>query len=431
MKKYSVLFLTAIFLVHLLSGCSVNPVSGKKEFTLLSVEKEIEMGKESYPVMTQMNNGEYISNGLKTYVNNIGQRLASVSHRKDVPYEFNVVNSSDINAYALPGGKISITRGMLSVIETEGQLAAVLGHEIGHVTARHASQAITRDMLLQTALTVGQVAMDVKDVKNRQYYAMAGNVAASLVGLKYSRNQESQSDELGLTYMISAGYNPEEFIKMLEILRGSQQREPYRIEALIQSHPLTRDRVAYAEDWVKRSRHENPGMDSMVKNTDEFEKWIKPLRDEREAYAHYDAAEELVNKEAYSAAVEEYQKSIQLKRNEALFHADLGWVYHKLDRKDMAESEYDKAIYYNPNLFKARYGAGDLFIDKGNYQRAITELRAAEGMLPNIPAVYYLQGKAYEKLNLTYKAQEAYQKTLELDPEGEYGQASRQRLDSM
>src|SRR5512139_888933 len=142
-----------------LAACAVNPVTRRSELSLMSESQEVQMGAESYPLYTQMSDGLFQDEALQAYVQSVGERLARGSHRPDLDYRFNVVNSSEINAYALPGGKISITRGLLSKMKNEAELAAVLGHEIGHVTARHAAAGYTRQVLAGVVTGLGAVVL--------------------------------------------------------------------------------------------------------------------------------------------------------------------------------------------------------------------------------------------------------------------------------
>ncbi|MBU3937569.1 MAG: M48 family metalloprotease, partial [Proteobacteria bacterium] len=139
-----------VFSLSCLFGCAVNPVTGKSElaFYSMSEQEEVSLGSKAFPEAIQRMQGEYHDQRLKEYVTAIGMRLAQVSHRPHLSYSFKVVNDSSPNAFAMPGGNIAITRGLLVALESESQLAAVLGHELGHVTARHSMQNLQRGILL-------------------------------------------------------------------------------------------------------------------------------------------------------------------------------------------------------------------------------------------------------------------------------------------
>ena len=197
----------ALNLLAVVSACAVNPVTGKREFTMVSESQEIELGTANYAFMQQAGGGEYDVDPILTeYVQGIGSKLAAVSDRP-LPYEFVVLNSSVPNAWALPGGKIAINRGLLTEINSEAELAAVLGHEIVHAAARHSARQMERGMLLQVAVVGTAIMTSDSDYSN---LAMGGaNVGAQLISQTYGRGAELESDLYGMRYMSSAGYDPQ------------------------------------------------------------------------------------------------------------------------------------------------------------------------------------------------------------------------------
>ena len=179
LRNTLILLLSCSFLY----GCAVNPVTGKNELSIISESQEISIGKENYIPSRQMQGGDYTVNpGLSAYVNEIGQKLAAVSDR-ELPYEFSVLNNSVPNAWALPGGKIAVNRGLLLELKSEAELAAVLGHEIVHAAARHGAQQMERGMMLQGALIATGIAVQGSDYGN--LIVGGAQVAAGLIHTKY------------------------------------------------------------------------------------------------------------------------------------------------------------------------------------------------------------------------------------------------------
>ena len=149
--------------VVLFAGCATNPVTGEKDFMLVSESQELSIGKQNYSPLRQAQGGDYVADPqLQAYVDEVGQKLAAVSDRK-LPYEFHVINNSVPNAWALPGGKIAINRGLLVELDSEAELAAVLGHEVTHAAAKHSAQQMSRGMLLQGAVLATVVATHDSD----------------------------------------------------------------------------------------------------------------------------------------------------------------------------------------------------------------------------------------------------------------------------
>jgi predicted Zn-dependent protease len=262
----------------LAGGCSTNPVTGKSELVLMSEQEEVAAGKQFYPITTQLSEGETPQRDVQSLVSRVGRKMAESSERPGLPWEFNVVDSNEPNAYALPGGKLSITRGLISKMESEDQLASVLGHEIGHVTARHAVVSATRQQLLGAALGVGGVVLQSRGTPGAGAIALAGQIGATLLVQKYSRDQERQADELGMKYMTAAGYNPRAFVETMQILQAAASQQPSKFESLFASHPVTSERIATAQNRLSSGYTEAQTRRS---RTEEFGGRARPRRDSR------------------------------------------------------------------------------------------------------------------------------------------------------
>lgn len=237
-----------IVLALITTSCAVNPVTQKREVMLFSDQDEIKMGKEGNDaVLIQF--GQYDDSSLQRYIDEVGQNIARVSHRKDLPHHYRVVDSAVLNAFALPGGYIYINRGLLAHLNNEAQLASVLGHETGHVAARHGVKKYQKAMGAQLILVGVSVAAD------SQGLALGTNLLLNAILQGYSRKDENQADELGDLYLYRAGYNPMEMPEFFKILDQLEKRSPTLIEQLFASHPPTPDRVekteAYARELTK------------------------------------------------------------------------------------------------------------------------------------------------------------------------------------
>ncbi|HNQ92938.1 MAG TPA: M48 family metalloprotease [Alphaproteobacteria bacterium] len=227
------------------SGCSVNPATGRQQFTgLMSAEDEKKITEKQHKEMLAQNGGRYDHKDLAAYVNDIGQRLAQNSERKDVSYRFTIVDSSMVNAFAMPGGYIYVSRGLLALVNDEDELAGVLGHEIGHVTARHSAERHSEGMLIGFGADIVGAALGNASV------AKLLNVGTGVYMKSYTREQESEADRLGLRYMSLAGYDPTampRFFKRMEQFdqtRAKDEGVDLPTFALLLDHPLTPDRIA-------------------------------------------------------------------------------------------------------------------------------------------------------------------------------------------
>lgn len=228
--------LLATFAV-VVAACSVNPATGERELSLVSESQEIAMGREADPqISAQL--GLVDNPELQSYVSDLGHQLAAVSERPGLPWTFRVIDDPTVNAFALPGGFIYVTRGILAHFDSEAELAGVLGHEIGHVTARHSVSQISRQQLQQIGLGVGMVLSE--DIRRVGGLLSAG---MQLMNLSYSRGDETQSDELGLRYISREGYDPTSMIGVFEMLAQAGGGGEGRIPEWQLTHPYPENRA--------------------------------------------------------------------------------------------------------------------------------------------------------------------------------------------
>jgi predicted Zn-dependent protease len=225
-----------ILVTLLLAGCATNPVTGKREFSLVSEGQELEMGRQGDEAAVA-EFGLYDNPALAAYVDRVGQKLARASERADLAWHFRVLDSPVVNAFALPGGYIFITRGLLASLNSEAQLAGVLGHEIGHVTARHSARHATQQQLAGLGLGLGSALIGGFD-----RYAGVASQGLGLLFLKFSRDDETQADELGVKYVTQADYDPREMPATYEMLKLMSQREGGSIPTFLSTHPDPGDR---------------------------------------------------------------------------------------------------------------------------------------------------------------------------------------------
>lgn len=235
-------------------ACAVNPVTGKRELNLMSEGQEVQLGMQSDQAIV----GEYglmQDAELARYVEGIGERMVPVSHRPDLDFHFRLLDDPVVNAFALPGGYVYITRGILAYLNSEAALAGVIGHEIGHVTARHGAQRYTQQALLGIGLGVGSILSDTF----AQFAGVAGT-AGQLLLLKYGRDDERQSDDLGVQYATAIGYDTHD---MAEFFRTLDRLSPAdgRIPAWMSTHPDPGERWNTVHELTARRQGEDKTFD--------------------------------------------------------------------------------------------------------------------------------------------------------------------------
>ncbi len=226
-----------------LVGCTVNPSTGRSQFLLLSVEQAQALGEESKLAVVEQYGGELESTQVTTYVQRVGRSMAGFTEADypDLPWEFTVLDSDVINAFALPGGKVFASRGLLVRLDNEAELAGVLGHEIGHVTAQHVNERISQAILISGIVVGASVAADSSDSEWAAVLPIVVGAAGQGYLLSFNRNQESEADEQGIKYMTAAGYDPGAMIELLEVLRDAG--DGFRPPEFLSTHPYPETRI--------------------------------------------------------------------------------------------------------------------------------------------------------------------------------------------
>ncbi|CAN5589344.1 M48 family metalloprotease [soil metagenome] len=265
--RFLTFLLAASFL--LFESCSKNPVTGRRDLMLMSTEQEIAMGKQSDPEIVNFF-GLYEDQALQKFIESKGQEMAAISHREELNYEFKIVDSPVINAFAVPGGYVYFTRGIMAHFNNEAEFAGVLGHEIGHIAARHSAKQYSKAMLAQVGLVVGMVVSP--------QFAQFADIAQQGVGLlflKFGRDAERQSDKLGVEYSFKIGYDAQEMSEFFQTLdRIGDQSGASQVPSFLSTHPdpanRERDVAKMAVDWKKKLNLTDPKVnrDSYLKLID-------------------------------------------------------------------------------------------------------------------------------------------------------------------
>ena len=374
-RKISLVLLSA-----LLFGCAVNPVTGENELALVPESTELSIGAEQYAPSRQMQGGDYTTDpAIAEYVSDVGQRLAAVSDRK-LPYEFKVINDSTPNAWALPGGKIAVNRGLLTELDSEAELAAVLGHEIVHAAARHGAKGMERGMLMQGAILAVGIASS-----NSEYGQMAvggASIAAGLIGQKYSRDAERESDYYGMQYMSRAGYDPQAAVRLQEtFVRLSAGRSQDWMSGLFASHPPSMERV----EANRQTAQELPAGGEVGR--ERYQQKLAPLIAAKGAYEDYEAGRKALAEGRTDEALALAQQALAQLPEEALFHSLRGDIRFKQGSYRDAITNYDRALQRNPDYFHYYLQRGLAREKLGELDAAYADLEQSVDRLPTAPAL--------------------------------------------
>jgi beta-barrel assembly-enhancing protease len=401
MKPARVAVLFTLVATLVLGGCGVNPVTGKKEIQFVSEAQELQIGASQYAPTRQGEGGDYKTlPDLTAYVSEVGQKLAAVSDRP-LPYEFTVLNSSVPNAWALPGGKIAVNRGLLTALENEAELAAVLGHEIVHAAARHGAKAQERGTLLQVGMVAAQVGVAMSDMDPNLggLLAAGAGVGAQLVNTRYGRDAERESDFYGMEYMKRAGYDPAAAVTLQQKFVALSEKQGAGqggwLEGLFASHPPSQERVEN-----NRSRVAELGGPGGDLGKERYAARMAPLRKLEPAYDKADQALALARKKDFKGAQALADEAAKLAPNESRFHllrADLAMAQKQ---PQAALPLYERAIQLDDDYFAAWLGSGTAHYQLGNRSEAAQRLERSAKLLPTAPALYYLGNIAKESGNL-------------------------------
>ena len=410
--------LAVVLLAASAAGCAVNPVTGKPDFMVVSEAQEVALGEQNYAPMQQAEGGVYdIDPQLTAYVQEVGNKLAAVSDRP-LPYEFVVLNNSVPNAWALPGGKIAINRGLLTELNSEAELAAVLGHEIVHAAAKHSAQQMSRGVLLQGAVLA--TAMMTGDSNFGQFAVGSAAVGAQLINSTYGRSAELESDKYGMTYMSRAGYDPSGAVTLQEtFVRLSEGRESDWLSGLFASHPPSRARVAANRKMVETLP---PGG---IIGVERYEAAMQKTMAVKPAYDAYDEGSKALAEKKTDEALALAEKAITLFPDEGHFYALRGDARSVDGKYDMAVKNYDSAIRRRDDYFYYYLRRGLAEKELGDLDNAETDLERSIGMFPTGPAHFAL-GDIDASRGNDREAMEHY--AIVAQSGGEIGKAAATRL---
>jgi len=385
----SLFWIAGIVAVFCLGGCQINPVTGKKELVLVPQSVEWAVGASNYAPLQQASGGPYTTYPeVNDYVRQVGHKLSEVSDRPDLPYEFVVLNHSIPNAWALPSGKIAIHRGLLTELEDEAQLAAVLSHEIVHAAARHSAKNMQRQIILQlgVAATVTLIGGAADSELAGQTASMLGNAASSLFQFGYSRRDELEADYYGLQYMARANYDPVAAVELQQkFVALEDKQESSWLAGMLRTHPPSMERVEANRETAGQLHITKP-----YRGRDAFQRAMRKLLKDRSAYAHYDQASEAYRQKQPDKALHEIQRAITLQPQEAEFYRLRGDLFFQNEDIRKAKRDYERALSLQDQYYLHHQRLGVAFQSLGQTEQAIRYLESSIKLLPSDPAYFSL-----------------------------------------
>lgn len=389
------------------SGCAVNAVTGERNFQIYGTDWEKQVGAQMYSPMKQSQGGDFIIDPeLTRYVQQVGERLARQARRKDeLDFEFSVLNDSTPNAWALPGGKIVVNRGLLTALDSEAELAAVLGHEIVHADAAHGARSQSKGMVTQVGAVATQIILSstLDNEAARQVGMMLPAVGAQLLTQKYGRDAERESDEYGMLYMSEAGYNPQGAVELQEtFVKLSEGRNEDWMSGLFASHPPSKERV---QNNIKTAQSLPAGGEM---GREQFTQATAFLRRVEPAYDAFDEANKAIRDENLSLAQKKLNEAMAIEPRESMFHALQGDIYALDDNYSKALRSYRTAVERNPGFFYGYLRKGQAEYKLNEFSNSRKDLTRSLELMPTAEA-HFLLGMMDKQAGKTDSAAEHFQ----------------------
>ncbi|GAB6183963.1 M48 family metalloprotease [Thermodesulfovibrio hydrogeniphilus] len=404
-KKFINIFLIFIILFSVSCVTEVDPASGKKTFTLISTQQEIEIGQKIIPSAINENDGLYPDREVQNYVKHLGSRIASVTPRK-VNYQFFVVNSPDLNAFALPGGPVFVTRGLLLQMNSENELVGVLSHELGHINARHHAKFLEKNFGMSILLSILNIALQGSEYSSA--VMSLAQASAGLLQLKFSRDQENEADAYGVSFSYQAGYDPRGLLSMFEKFKALERG---RTVEWLSTHPLPDTRIRNVQQMIDQ---QYPDSYRLRQNSQEFVRIKSVVNSSKDSYNYVEEAKKQIKSRNYSSALNQLNRAIELYPNNNQAYTYRALVNLNLKRYNEAISDADRAInidnlYFLPMLIK-----GISQNQTGQYRASIDTLEKAKRLVSDNADLYYYLGVNYQAVGNRSKAVENLTNALQL-----------------
>jgi predicted Zn-dependent protease len=409
-----------------LGGCASDPVTGKSTLVLMSESQEIGIDRDQSRHQFSRDYGASQDAPLNAYIAEVGRDLARVSHRPGMPYSFRAVNAPYVNAYAFPGGSIATTRGILLCLEDESELSALLGHEIGHVAARHAAERQSKGMLTQLAVAGATVAVGSSEYRDFAGLTQTlGELGGTALLAHYSREDEREADALGMRYAARAGANPAGMVGLMDVLLQENKRRPGAIERMFATHPMSNERYATAR---QRLDADYTPLKDRPTNRERYMDETARLRRIGPAIEAQQAAEQAFGRGKVQQAEAELARALKVAPDD---YAGLVMMARaKLGSGDPAAARRyaERARTRYPSEAQAHNLLGIAEINLRQFDAAYQSLGDYDRLLPGNPNTLFLRGVALEGMNRKRDAAGAYYGYLQRVQSGANAKYAYRRL---
>ncbi len=406
-----------------LSGCATSPVTGKSILVGMSEAQEKQTDAQVAPHQFSQDLGAIQDEAVNRYVSGIGERMGALTHRPQMPYSYRVLNANYVNAYTFPGGAMGVTRGILAELDDEAQLAALLGHELGHVNARHAAQRQGQSLVAQAALAGLNMAAQSSDWGGLM--SMGGQIGASALLAGYSREHEREADALGQEYLVKAGYPATGMVRLHQLLVAEEQAAPSLLQTMFSTHPMSRERrdaaQAAADARYRISNSLDAGRERFMDSTASLRR-IRPTIDACKKGETAMAAKQ------YAGAQTEFQTALARTPRDYASNLRMAQCLQAQGQTAKAASYADNAREIYPQEAQAYKLAGVLALQQRDAGRAYQNLDRFDRLLPGDAGITFLKGVSLEGMGNRQAAAQHYAAYLRQSQQGNAAQYSYSRL---
>ena len=425
MTRREFLQFSTVAAAGLVAGCATNPVTGRSQLMLVSEDEEIQIDQQYSPYQFSADYGTVQDKMLNDYIDSTGKNIAAQTHRTHMPYNFHAVNATYVNAYAFPGGTIACTRGILLSLDNEAELAALLGHELGHVNARHTAEQMSKGMLTQAVVGGLAVAAGTQGAAYGNIASQLGQFGAGALLASYSRDNERQADALGMEYIVRTGYSSQGMVGLMDVLRSMGKHKPGAIELMFATHPMSDERyrtaVETANTKYKSAKGKPMYRERYMDNT-------AKLRSQKRAIDAMQKGQKEMAAKNFSAADVQLRKAIKLAPNDytALVMMSTSQLVQKKWAVGRQYAEMAQKVY--PAEAQAYHLSGFAKIQMKDFEGALEEFSSYDRKLPGNPNIVFFKGYAYEGMKNYPQAGREYQRYLQFTQQGDYARHAYQRL---
>jgi predicted Zn-dependent protease len=405
------------------SGCATSPVTGETILVGMSEAQEKQTDAQVAPHQFSQDLGAIQDESVNRYVAGIGQRMGALTHRPQMPYSYRVLNANYVNAYTFPGGAMGVTRGILADLDDEAQLAALLGHELGHVNARHAAQRQGQNMLAQAAIAGLNVAAQNSDWGGLM--SMGGQIGASALLAGYSREHEREADALGQEYLVKAGYPATGMVRLHQLLVAEEKAAPSLLQTMFSTHPMSRERRDAAQAAAdSRYRISN----SLDARRERFMDSTASLRRIRPTIDACKKGETAMAAKQYPKAQTEFQTALGKTPRDYASNLRMAQCLQAQGQTAKAVNYADNAREIYPQEAQAYKLAGVLALQQRDAGRAYQNLDRFDRLLPGDAGITFLKGVSLEGMGSRQAAAQHYAAYLRQSQQGNAAQYSYNRL---